>query len=31
MRFVLTKSVDRLDLQAVHRVHPRLVSQRTAD
>jgi transposase len=30
MRFVPTKSVDQLDLQALHRVRSRLVSQRTA-
>ena len=30
MRFVPTKSVDQLDLQAPHRVRSRLVSQRTA-
>jgi transposase len=30
MRFVPTKSVDQLDLQALHRVRARLVSQRTA-
>jgi hypothetical protein len=30
MRFVPTKSVDQLDLQAMHRVHSRLVGQRTA-
>jgi transposase len=30
MRFVPTKSVDQLDLQALHRVRWRLVSQRTA-
>jgi transposase len=30
MRFVPTKSVDHLDLQALHRVRSRLVSQRTA-
>jgi len=29
MRFVATKSVDQLDLQAMHRVRERLVSQRT--
>jgi len=29
MRFVATKSVDQLDLQALHRVRERLVSQRT--
>jgi transposase len=29
MKFVATKSVDRLDLQALHRVRERLVSQRT--
>ena len=30
MRFVPTESVDQLDLQALHRVRSRLVSQRTA-
>ena len=30
MRFVPTKSVEQLDLQALHRVRSRLVSQRTA-
>ena len=30
MRFVPTKSVDQLDLQALHRVRSRLVSQRIA-
>ncbi len=30
MRFVPTKSVDQLDLQALHRVRARLVGQRTA-
>jgi transposase len=30
MRFVPTKSVDQLDLQALHRVRSRLVGQRTA-
>jgi transposase len=30
MRFVSTKSVEQLDLQALHRVRARLVSQRTA-
>ena len=30
MRFVPTKSVDQLDLQTLHRVRSRLVSQRTA-
>ncbi len=30
MRFVPTKSVEQLDLQALHRVRARLVSQRTA-
>ena len=30
MRFVPTKGVDQLDLQALHRVRSRLVSQRTA-
>jgi transposase len=30
MRFVPTKSVDQLDLQAPHRVRSRLVSQHTA-
>ena len=30
MRFVPTKSVDQLDLQALHRARARLVSQRTA-
>lgn len=30
MRFVLTKSMDQLDLQALHRVRSRLVRQRTA-
>jgi transposase len=30
MRFVPTKSVDQLDLQALYRVRSRLVSQRTA-
>jgi transposase len=30
MRFLPTKSVDQLDLQALHRVRSRLVSQRTA-
>jgi len=29
MRFVATKTVDQLDLQALHRVRERLVSQRT--
>jgi transposase len=29
MRFVPTKSVEQLDLQALHRVRERLVSQRT--
>jgi transposase len=29
MKFVATKSVDQLDLQALHRVRERLVSQRT--
>src|SRR6202140_680982 len=29
MKFVATKSADQLDLQAVHRVRQRLVSQRT--
>src|SRR5437660_9988760 len=29
MRFVATKTADQLDLQALHRVHERLVSQRT--
>ena len=29
MRFVATKSVDQLDLQALHRVRERLVGQRT--
>src|SRR5450631_4664384 len=29
MRFVATKTVDQLDLQALHRVRDRLVSQRT--
>jgi hypothetical protein len=29
MKFVATKTADRLDLQAVHRVRERLVSQRT--
>jgi transposase len=29
MKFVATKSIDRLDLQALHRVRERLVSQRT--
>lgn len=30
MRFVPTKSVEQLDLQALHRVRSRLVGQRTA-
>lgn len=30
MRFVPTKSVEQRDLQALHRVRSRLVSQRTA-
>ena len=30
MKFVATKTADQLDLQAVHRVRARLVSQRTA-
>ncbi len=30
MRFVPTKTVEQLDLQALHRVRARLVSQRTA-
>jgi transposase len=30
MRFVVTKTADQLDLQALHRVRERLVSQRTA-
>jgi transposase len=29
MKFVATKTVDQLDLQAMHRVRERLVSQRT--
>jgi hypothetical protein len=29
MRFVATKTVDQLDLQALHRVRERLVGQRT--
>jgi transposase len=29
MKFVATKSADQLDLQALHRVRERLVSQRT--
>jgi transposase len=29
MKFVATKSVDQLDLQALHRVRERLVGQRT--
>jgi transposase len=29
MRFVATKTVEQLDLQALHRVRERLVSQRT--
>ena len=29
MRFVATKTADQLDLQALHRVRERLVSQRT--
>jgi transposase len=29
MKFVATKSADQLDLQALHRVHERLVGQRT--
>jgi hypothetical protein len=29
MKFVATKTVDQLDLQALHRVRERLVSQRT--
>jgi transposase len=29
MKFVATQSIDRLDLQALHRVRERLVSQRT--
>jgi transposase len=29
MKFVATKTADQLDLQALHRVHERLVSQRT--
>jgi transposase len=30
MKFVATKTVDQLDLQAIHRVRERLVSQRTS-
>jgi transposase len=30
MRFVPTKTVEQLDLQALHRVRDRLISQRTA-
>jgi transposase len=30
MKFVATKSVEQLDLQALHRVRERLVGQRTA-
>jgi transposase len=30
MRFVPTKTVEQLDLQALHRVRSRLVSERTA-
>jgi transposase len=30
MKFVATKTVERLDLQALHRVRERLVSQRAA-
>src|SRR5437867_6077616 len=30
MRFVATKTADQLDLQALHRVRSRLVSERTA-
>ena len=29
MKFVVTKTADQLDLQALHRVRERLVSQRT--
>jgi transposase len=29
MKFVATKAADQLDLQALHRVRERLVSQRT--
>jgi len=29
MKFVATKTADQLDLQALHRVRERLVSQRT--
>jgi hypothetical protein len=29
MKFVATKTADQLDLQAMHRVRERLVSQRT--
>jgi transposase len=29
MRFVATKTTDQLDLQALHRVRERLISQRT--
>jgi transposase len=30
MKFVATKTVEQLDLQALHRVRERLVSQRTS-
>jgi transposase len=30
MKFVATKTIDQLDLQAMHRVRERLVSQRTS-